>query len=495
MKRIYKEEKMKKNFLTFALMICFILPCAILLSACGGKDPEDPPTISGIVIEYEGEKSNSISLGSYEYYADPIPDSWSSDFAFYYEMSDGSYVDIPSMGSVEYYFNGATEAFNGGSSEQGRLIGSWERRYKKSVDGEDYYASVWYMVTQTTPTVSLSFDENDPASHTYSYPSVPQFDVGINTHNDHSSPIYEVYYAEGTKTQVDAKIASNEEITWLSWDDVGPGTYCAKAFSYSNTENSVFNGESETLEFTMEAIQINLKSNFDEILADRLESYKDFYTHSLTGILTNDSFRGGWIGMSGSGYYGDARDYVDETLNPEFFEGQNPIVHGTFDIVFDDVDAGEVLTVGTHDAKFKFVADSGIEKWFAPFEKDIEIEVFKGVFDNISFGEAPVESGIVKRSAYIDQTPELFSYIGIGTYVNWINTKFLVYEDTGSGYESCDPSIFNVVENKVYFASPVVGVRYFKIELADNEFVDFPSSLDPDGDGIIFVEFTTLASN
>ncbi|MBR2467520.1 MAG: hypothetical protein IKB42_00540 [Clostridia bacterium] len=40
---------MKKKFLTFLFAICFMLPCAIILTACGGKDPEK--TLSSISVE------------------------------------------------------------------------------------------------------------------------------------------------------------------------------------------------------------------------------------------------------------------------------------------------------------------------------------------------------------------------------------------------------------------------------------------------------------
>ena len=79
---------MKKKFLTFLFAICFMLPCAIILTACGGKDPEK--TLSSISVE--AVDSDAILSIAYEPNVSERFDL--NDFTVTANYSDGSTQEV-----------------------------------------------------------------------------------------------------------------------------------------------------------------------------------------------------------------------------------------------------------------------------------------------------------------------------------------------------------------------------------------------------------------
>ena len=51
---------MKKKFLTFLFAICFMLPCAFIMTACGGNPPPEEPTLEGYTIFIKDEETSTF---------------------------------------------------------------------------------------------------------------------------------------------------------------------------------------------------------------------------------------------------------------------------------------------------------------------------------------------------------------------------------------------------------------------------------------------------
>lgn len=51
---------MKKKFLTFLFAICFMLPCAFIMTGCGGNPPPEEPTLEGYTIFIKDEETSTF---------------------------------------------------------------------------------------------------------------------------------------------------------------------------------------------------------------------------------------------------------------------------------------------------------------------------------------------------------------------------------------------------------------------------------------------------
>ncbi len=258
---------MKKKFLTFALIICFILPCAILLSACGKSDP----TISSISFQFDGQDSDVIYLGTKSYGENFAAEE--SEVKLILNYSDGSKEEVeqanPDELTMVYKYNGVPVDSAGSRPSAGNYI--VEVTYK------GFTASWTYDITQAEMPTSVSVRLS---KQLWYYSDANPTPVFYNRPTDLADATWNYYYT--SKEVGDAFIGGTGNLSYIGtftpgeYESIQPGEY----YLYAEMTNSLnyFNGKTTLFAFEVQKGRVS----------DRVSELPTTNYTYLTGMATEE---------------------------------------------------------------------------------------------------------------------------------------------------------------------------------------------------------------